>query len=34
MTANAVEMKPDTIGTNKIGLLMFWVGAVIVFSGG
>jgi hypothetical protein len=34
MTANAVEMKTDTIGTNKVGLLMFWVGAVIVFTGG
>ena len=33
MTANAVEMKTDTIGVNKIGLVMFWVGAVIVFTG-
>jgi hypothetical protein len=34
MTTSAMEMKPDTIGTNRIGLIMFWVGAVIVFTGG
>jgi len=34
MTANAVEIKTDTAGTNKIGLTMFWVGAVVVFTGG
>jgi len=33
MTTSAMEMKPDTIGTNKVGLIMFWVGAVIVFTG-
>ena len=34
MTTSAMEMKPNTIGASKIGLIMFWVGAVMVFTGG
>ena len=33
MTTKALEMKPDTIGSQKIGLIMFWIGAAIVFLG-
>ena len=34
MTTNAMRLKTDPIGSHKIGLIMFWVGAVMVFTGG
>ena len=32
MTTSTMEMKPETIGSHKIGLIMFWVGTVVVFT--
>ena len=34
MTTEAMRLKTDPIGTNKIGLIMFWIGAVLVFVAG
>ena len=34
MTTNTFGMKTDTIRSNKIGLTMFWIGALLVFVGG
>jgi hypothetical protein len=34
MTTKALEMKPDTMGSHRIGLIMFWIGAVLVFVTG
>jgi hypothetical protein len=34
MTTDIIEMKKDTMATNKIGLAMFWIGAVLVFVAG
>jgi hypothetical protein len=34
MTTSAMKLKSDPIGTNTIGLIMFWVGVVMVFTGG
>lgn len=34
MTTNAMRLKTGPIGSHKIGLIMFWLGAVIVFTGG
>jgi hypothetical protein len=33
MTTNAMRLKTGPIGSHKYGLIMFWVGAVIVFTG-
>jgi hypothetical protein len=34
MTTKVLKMNSDTVGSHKIGLIMFWIGAVLVFVTG